>query len=253
MDESNNRLREARKGAGFKSARAAAIRFGWTPSTYASHENGQTPVPKDAAKTYAKAFKVDQAWLMNLAPIKEGSKKRGQLSENDFIESGLGSDHVLGLDETAAIVPEIDLRAGAGYAGGFAQEENTTNAAGITTSKDVVRMNWGIPIPFLRDELHLNPKQVHILPVRGDSMQEALFDGDRAIADLDDTDISQGGIFALLDDNASLIIKQVEVVRGSKGKRILCTSRNPSYAPFELELSDTVRIIGRIAGRITRL
>ncbi len=41
-------------------------------------------------------------------------------------------------------------------------------------------------------------------------MKDALFDGDRAIINLDDTDVSQGGIFALLDDNSSLIIKQVE-------------------------------------------
>src|SRR6266576_4459 len=66
MDESNTRLREARKKAGFKSARAAALRFRWVPSTYASHENGQTPVPKEDAREYARAFKVDRAWLLNV-------------------------------------------------------------------------------------------------------------------------------------------------------------------------------------------
>jgi hypothetical protein len=33
-------------------------------STYASHENGQTPVPQDAAAVYAKAFKTSVAWLL---------------------------------------------------------------------------------------------------------------------------------------------------------------------------------------------
>lgn len=64
MDESNSRLRSARIKAGFKSARAAAMRYGWTPSTYASHENGQTQVPSDAAREYAKAFKVSAAWIL---------------------------------------------------------------------------------------------------------------------------------------------------------------------------------------------
>lgn len=64
MGDSNDRLREARIKAGFKSARSAAIRFGWTPSTYSSHENAQTPLPVEAAKRYAKAFKVSQAWLL---------------------------------------------------------------------------------------------------------------------------------------------------------------------------------------------
>jgi hypothetical protein len=58
------RLRQARRDAGFKSARSAALRFGWTPSTYASHENGQTPVPTEAANEYAKAFGVHAAWLI---------------------------------------------------------------------------------------------------------------------------------------------------------------------------------------------
>lgn len=58
MGDSNDRLREFRKRAGYGSARKAALRFGWNPSTYASHENGQTPVPQDAAIVYAKAFKV---------------------------------------------------------------------------------------------------------------------------------------------------------------------------------------------------
>lgn len=58
------RLRFARKRAGFASARSAAIRHGWKPSTYGSHENGQTPVPQDAAEEYAKAFKTSVAWLL---------------------------------------------------------------------------------------------------------------------------------------------------------------------------------------------
>jgi phage repressor protein C with HTH and peptisase S24 domain len=64
MNESNQRLRAARERAGFKSARAAAIRHGWNPSTYSSHENGQTTVPVKAAETYAKAFKVSHGWIL---------------------------------------------------------------------------------------------------------------------------------------------------------------------------------------------
>lgn len=64
MGDSNNRLRRARENAGFDSATAAARRFGWTVSTYSSHENGQTPVPVKAAERYAKAFKVSPAWIL---------------------------------------------------------------------------------------------------------------------------------------------------------------------------------------------
>lgn len=51
-------------GAGFASARSAALKFHWTPSTYSSHENGQTDVPPRAAAKYAKAFKVSRAWIL---------------------------------------------------------------------------------------------------------------------------------------------------------------------------------------------
>lgn len=252
MDETNSRLREARKRAKFKSARSAAERYGWSPSTYASHENGQTsPVPREAAVEYAKKFKVDVAWLLNLqGSINQPSENA---PHNDRLTTNrLGAGPDLDLDATAA-VPEIDVRAGASYAGGFGQEENTIDQQGNYVSRDVISANWGIPVPFLRDELRIQPGKAHILPVRGDSMNDALFDGDRAIINLDDRDVSQGGIFALLDDNASLIIKQVELVRGSGSRRIRCTSRNPVYAPFELDLTDPVMIIGRVASKITRL
>lgn len=161
-------------------------------------------------------------------------------------------DHSENISESIG-VDEIDVRGGAGYGGGFGQEEATVDEGGHRISRDAVRATWGIPIPFLRDELRVRPERVHILPVKGDSMTDALFDGDRVIIDLDDTEVSQGGIFALLDDNAAVIIKQVEVVRGEGPRSIRCTSRNPNYKPFDLRLDDPVRIIGRVACKITRL
>lgn len=148
-------------------------------------------------------------------------------------------------------VPEYDIRAGASYGGGLASEE-TVDEGGDRTS-EVLRASWGIPGPFLRQELGIQPGRVHILPVRGDSMMDALYDGDRAIIDLDDTDFSQGGIFALVDDSGSVIIKQVEPVRGAERRTIRCKSRNTHYETFELHLIEPVRIVGRVACKITRL
>jgi len=59
-----DRLRKARLGAGFASARSAALHFSWTVSTYASHENGQSDFRSAAARKYAKAFRVPAAWLL---------------------------------------------------------------------------------------------------------------------------------------------------------------------------------------------
>jgi transcriptional regulator with XRE-family HTH domain len=74
MHESNKRLRKARQEAGFKWARAAALKFGWPISTYASHENGQTPVPKEDAPKYARAFGVTAAWLLAIDDQSEVEK-----------------------------------------------------------------------------------------------------------------------------------------------------------------------------------
>lgn len=60
----NARIRASRIAAGFRSAQEAARRFGWTPSTYASHENGQTRTPSiEVIETYAAAFKVSPEYL----------------------------------------------------------------------------------------------------------------------------------------------------------------------------------------------
>lgn len=58
------RLRKARMDAGFKSASEAARRFGWLPSTYLAHENGQNGLKPDVAITYAEKFGIDPGWLL---------------------------------------------------------------------------------------------------------------------------------------------------------------------------------------------
>lgn len=60
----SRRLRQARIEAKFDTAADAARRFGWKPSTYSSHENGQTNPPRSRVAMYARAFKKSQAWLL---------------------------------------------------------------------------------------------------------------------------------------------------------------------------------------------
>jgi len=66
MDETNRRLRQARKDAGFDTATEAIEHFEWEASAYRSHEGGQTSLRRlpDRAEIYAKAFNVDTAYLL---------------------------------------------------------------------------------------------------------------------------------------------------------------------------------------------
>ncbi len=58
------RLKLARLAAGFDTGRAAADRFGWTYPTYSSHENGGRDPRIGAVQDYARAFDVDEQWLL---------------------------------------------------------------------------------------------------------------------------------------------------------------------------------------------
>lgn len=57
------RLKLARQDAGFPTAVAAAIRFGWNRNTYSANENGNAPFAYRRAKVYAAAFGVGAEWL----------------------------------------------------------------------------------------------------------------------------------------------------------------------------------------------
>lgn len=57
------RLEQARIARGFDEAKKAAAFFGWNYNAYAQHENGTRGLSRIAA-TYAKAYRVSEAWLL---------------------------------------------------------------------------------------------------------------------------------------------------------------------------------------------
>lgn len=63
-----DRLRLARRQAGFPSARAAALAHGWTVSTYTGHEGTGNDISVEAAAKYAAAYERSLAWLIAGTP-----------------------------------------------------------------------------------------------------------------------------------------------------------------------------------------
>lgn len=61
-----DRLRRARESKGFKTPTDAARYYGWTVSTYVSHENGTRGLKMDAAVRYGRAFGVSASLLLGL-------------------------------------------------------------------------------------------------------------------------------------------------------------------------------------------
>lgn len=64
METAADRLRKARIARGFDSPTAAARHFGWSEVTYRAHENGTRGLRIEAAKRYARAFRVPLGELL---------------------------------------------------------------------------------------------------------------------------------------------------------------------------------------------
>lgn len=64
MDSLSDRLKKARKAAGFATPTDAARAMSMPPPTYLGHENGTTGLRRTAAIKYAKKFGVSIDWLL---------------------------------------------------------------------------------------------------------------------------------------------------------------------------------------------
>lgn len=246
------RIREHRKRVGLTIEQLASD-VGLSVSQISRAERGERDLRVEELKKIAARLRITVSDLTN--EVADGDFVRGPVEDDqhatvvdDVPRVGAGRRVHL----TPGTIPEFDLRAGASYGGGYVLQ-GQVNDGEQTYDADVVKAEWGIPPSFLQGEVRLQPRKTDVLAVDGPSMVPDLLPGDRVFIDRSHTDPRQGGIFAVREDGG-VIIKHVEVVRGSDPPRIVCKSSNPTYAPFELILDgDNVAIIGRVAGRISRM
>lgn len=108
--DKSERLRQARKKAGFESATEAAERFGWQVPAYRHHENGTRNFGPDAAKKYGRAFKVKPGWLLcwegvdDQAPAEAPEDNR--LVVNAAVEAGVWRQTEEWNDERTFVIEE---------------------------------------------------------------------------------------------------------------------------------------------------
>jgi phage repressor protein C with HTH and peptisase S24 domain len=234
-DPAAKRLREARLKAGYETGTAAARAFGWTVSTYLSHENGTRPIGR-SAKEYAKRFNVPLGWLL----IGEQTGSSGQKPR--------AATDQLALDLRVPI-PEIDAHVGAG-GGGLMEIVNATPNGQLTLSDEDIRGHWQLPPGYLRGELRIDPRRAFVVEVDGDSMEPTLRSGDRVLIDSSDQR-PRDGIFAIWNGFA-VVIKRLELIGSVEPVRVRMISDNPRHSPEERTLEE-VHIIGRARLRTTRL
>lgn len=147
-------------------------------------------------------------------------------------------------------LPEIDVRGGAG-GGGMVATSYATDEDGNNVEIENVVATWSVPPAYLRGELRVDPKAIHIIEVLGDSMTPSLNSGDRVFIDTRHTAPSPPGIYAL-HDGIGVIIKRIQLVPGTDPQRVLVISDNTSHRENELTLEEA-HIIGRVVARVTAL
>lgn len=237
MTHMGDRLKRARQNH-FESARRAALRFGWPPSTYAAHENGQNDFSPEDAKKYAKAFKTSASWLLTGEGL-EGMFDGSNIEVNDPDYEPRPVDGIL----------EIDVRAGLGGGG-------TTEGREVRHDGDyadpVKPESWKFPARFMREEIRAPESQVIILETDGDSMEPTIGSGERIIVHTGMRTPSPDGVFALRDRFGNIIAKRLQVLRSGDPPRVLIISDNKAHAPEEVGL-DEIAIVGRVLWVLKRL
>jgi transcriptional regulator with XRE-family HTH domain len=105
----NERLRWARKAAGYDTAADAARAFGWNEVTYTSHENGIRNPRPPTVQRYARALNVTFAWLQTGEGIKSAANPIpvvGYIGAGEMIFSV--DDHAQGAGlDTAPRPPDV--------------------------------------------------------------------------------------------------------------------------------------------------
>jgi transcriptional regulator with XRE-family HTH domain len=97
---------------------------------------------------------------------------------------------------------------------------------------------------WVRETFKVQPDDLRIMRVEGDSMEPTLLDQDTVIVDLTKKTPSPPGIF-VLHDGMGLVAKRVEIVPRSDPLRLRIVSDNSRYAAYDVTV-DEANIVGRI-------
>lgn len=154
------------------------------------------------------------------------------------------------LGKVPGAIPEIDAKAGAGN-GNVGEHEVVTIRRGEAFVGHKVVSEWVFPSTFLRHELRMQPGEIMVLEVVGDSMSPSLESGDRVLVDTTYAKPTPDGIY-VIEEGDGPMVKRLQLVRRSDPPEIRIISDNKHHEPYTLRLDD-IRIIGRVSGRVTKM
>nr|WP_089084536.1 helix-turn-helix transcriptional regulator [Aquitalea magnusonii] len=132
--------------------------------------------------------------------------------------------------EEFVFIPRYNLKAAAGH------------GAAVSGEKPMFTMSFRKY--WIENYLRVDPKDLSVLSVKGDSMEGVLNDRDVILVNHADTHLTSG-LYVLRVDN-DLIVKRVQKLPGAK-LRVL--SANEAYDPFEIDMNSPdvdFSVIGRV-------
>ncbi|WP_297105221.1 LexA family transcriptional regulator [uncultured Devosia sp.] len=145
--------------------------------------------------------------------------------------------------------PETTAAGGMGY-GKLDGAVARVQTHGIATGHPVAA-EWVIPPSFLRHSLGGQPETTIIVPVIGHSMEPRLYEGDRVIVDVSQSNWVADAIYAIAFGDENFQVKTIKMDRKSKPPvyRIISEA---TPGDEERLLAEDFRIVGRVVGRISR-
>jgi phage repressor protein C with HTH and peptisase S24 domain len=253
METMGARLRAARKAARFSSARAAALKYHWTPSTYAAHENGQNDFDPDIAGTYGKAFRVDPGWLLTGHGV--GPKPPIISSfDPDAVDPAAEADMNSGPSGVIASIPQggtAELASGAELGAGLVIETSYRREGTGHTVVDAIKDDyWHLPPHFVRAVGAPNIASLLVIECLGDSMEPTFKSGDRVIVDTSYQVPSPDGLYAIRDAFDVQVVKRLTLIDPDK-KIIQVGSDNPLHPSFDRPL-DQISVVGKVVAGVKR-
>lgn len=235
------RLKSARKAAGFKTGKAAADFLDIAVATYNAHENGHRGLTIRTAEQYAKAFNVRAAWLMTgEPPMAYQDVDRLEELEKQIEEERGGV-------EWGTFSP------GTKYYGAGSLPEIDTAAPEATGAAYEVVGEWTFPKDFVTFTLQGTDGQVFLINAPDDTLAPEIAMGDRAITDASQKTLRGDGIYVIEDIDGQLHIRRLSklVVKIRPEGNIAVSTTRPGETYFTT-LSE-LKIIGRVIGKVGKI
>lgn len=234
------------------SPRAASLQAGGSPDLIRGVLRGNNRTLRgDNLVNVARVLGVSVAWLQtgeheHLSSEDVAAGLPGNEQRESFGTSSL--ENYSG--KVPGAVPEIDAKAGAGN-GNVGEHEVVTLRRGESYVGHKVVSEWVFPPAYLRHELRMQPGDIMVLEVVGDSMSPTLESGDRVMVDTTYSKPTPDGIY-VIEEGDGPMVKRLQLIRRSDPPEIRIISDNKHHEPYTLRLED-VRIIGRVSGRVTKM